>query len=311
MERDANYTVVGAFVVLVALMAGLFVYWYSESHEHRNYARYEIYFEGSVSGLTKGGSVRYLGVDIGRVVSLRIDSRAPSRVEVIVDVDADAPISSKTLAELSLQGVTGLLYIDLFQNDGRTQAAPPVASQNYPVIRSARSTFDIFVSGLPELVAKVGEVAARASAVLSDRNVAALSNTIQNVDRAAARLPDTMADVARLVAELQHASADVRVVAANFRSLTEDSGPEIRATAERVREVAENLASTSARLDQVLAENRQDVRSFARDGLPQIEALVRDGRAAADEFRDLARTLRENPSRLLYQPAPGGVTIPR
>ena len=42
MERDANYTVVGAFVVLVVVMAGLFVYWYSASNEHRDYTRYEI-----------------------------------------------------------------------------------------------------------------------------------------------------------------------------------------------------------------------------------------------------------------------------
>ena len=32
--------------------------------------RYEIYFDGSVSGLARGSPVRYLGVDVGRVRSL-------------------------------------------------------------------------------------------------------------------------------------------------------------------------------------------------------------------------------------------------
>jgi hypothetical protein len=57
-------------------------------------------------------------------------------------------------------------------------------------------------------------------------------------------------------------------------------------------------------------DNRQDVRVFARDGLPELERLLRDGRAAALEFRDLSRSLRENPSRLIYQTKSEAVEIP-
>ena len=73
MEREANYTAVGAFVLLVTTMAALFVYWYAGSADARDYARYEIYFQGSVSGLNRGSTVRYLGVEVGRVVAIRID----------------------------------------------------------------------------------------------------------------------------------------------------------------------------------------------------------------------------------------------
>ena len=116
MEREANYTAVGAFVLLVATMAGLFVYWYAGSSDARDYKRYEIYFEGSVSGLNRGSTVRYLGVEVGRVVTIRIDKRASDRVQVIADIDSLTPISDETLASLSMQGVTGLLYIDLLAN---------------------------------------------------------------------------------------------------------------------------------------------------------------------------------------------------
>ena len=134
MEREANYTAVGAFVLLVLAMAGLFVYWYSDSRDARAYTRYEIYFDGSVSGLTEGSTVRYLGVDVGRVKSMRIDSRAATRVQVVADIDSDAPISRDTVAELSLQGITGLLYIDLLGRVGAKKLSEPVASQRYPVI---------------------------------------------------------------------------------------------------------------------------------------------------------------------------------
>src|SRR5579863_5707967 len=152
MEREANYLAVGSFVLLVVVMGFLFVYWYSSSIEHRSYVRYEIYFDGSVSGLSEGGPVRYLGVDVGRVIRIRIDPRAANRVQVVADIDATTPISERTLAQLSLQGVTGLLYIDLEQerdSDRGRRILAMVPSENYPVIRSAHSDLDQFLSSLP------------------------------------------------------------------------------------------------------------------------------------------------------------------
>jgi hypothetical protein len=80
---------------------------------------------------------------------------------------------------------------------------------------------------------------------------------------------------------------------------------------QRVRLVADNLAATSAKLDKLVDENRQDVRSFTREGLPELERFLREGRSAAREFRELSRSLREDPSQLLYQPTQQGVEIPR
>ena len=42
VEREANYVAVGAFMLLVAVMAALFVYWYSDSRESQHYTRNEI-----------------------------------------------------------------------------------------------------------------------------------------------------------------------------------------------------------------------------------------------------------------------------
>lgn len=96
MEREASYLTVGAFVLLVIALGTWFVIWYTDRQDQRDYKRFEIYFEGSVAGLSKGGPVRYLGVDVGRVVRMNIDPRASDRVQVIVDIDAQAPISDET-----------------------------------------------------------------------------------------------------------------------------------------------------------------------------------------------------------------------
>ena len=104
VEREANYAAVGAFVLLVTLVAALFVYWYSDTREHRDYNRYEIYFEGSVSGLERGAAVRYLGVGVGRVIDMHIDPRDPSRVQVLVDIDSTTPISASTVPSCRSRG---------------------------------------------------------------------------------------------------------------------------------------------------------------------------------------------------------------
>jgi len=311
MEREANYAAVGAFVLLVALLGALFVYWYSDTREHREYNRYEIYFPGSVSGLANGGAVRYLGVGVGRVYDMRIDPRDSSRVEVIVDIDARTPISAHTVAELNLQGVTGLLYIDLLEDRSDKRLGSAVPGLKYPVIRSAPSRFDVFLAGLPELSAASGNLVQRTSYLLSDENVAAVRTALDNVKKASAGLPQTVHDLDALIAELRSASAELAAAAGSAHSVLEASAPDVHAAVQRMHTIAANLADASDQLDKLIAENRQDVRAFTRTGLPEIERFVREGRAAAQDIRALSNSLRENPAQLLYEPPQRGMEIPR
>ena len=311
MEREANYAPVGAFVLLVIALATAVVFWYSDARDSRDFDRYEVYFEGSVSGLTVGSTVRYLGVDIGRVVSMRIDPRNAARVQVLVDIDQEAPISDKTVAELSLLGVTGLLYIDLLGDAGTKRLSAVVPGDRYPVIRSVRSGFDVILSGVPEVMGRASEVAQRASRLLSDDNIEALSGVIANLDLASRTLPDTMQEVDALAKDLRLIAGDLRQVAASLRVTTQESAPLIREVVQRVDEVASNMASATARLDTLVAENAAGLTEFTRHGLPEIEQLTRESRAAATEIEALARSLRENPSQLLFQPEPKGIEVPR
>jgi phospholipid/cholesterol/gamma-HCH transport system substrate-binding protein len=310
MEREANYAAVGAFVLVVLLVGALFVYWYSDTREHKTFQRYEIYFDGSVSGLERGAAVRYLGVHVGRVQRLSIDPRDPGRVQVLVDIDSSTPISEKTLAELQLQGVTGLLYIDL--QEIRTLPLPPLVPRiEYPVIRSARSRFDLFLARLPDVLASAGEVVDRAARALSDQNIVAITRALANIDKASEGLPQTLREVNTLVGELRGATIDLAASAKGARQIVDQAGPELVSSLQRVHVIADNLATASDQIEKLIGDNRQDLRSFTRDGLPELERLLREGRAAAQELRELSSSLRENPSQLLYQPKQVGVEIPR
>ena len=311
VEREGNYAAVGAFVLLVVAMASFFVYWYAGGRDRRDNVRYEIYFDGTVSGLNRGSTVRYLGVDVGRVTDMRIDRRAADRVQVIADIDESAPISATTVAELSLQGVTGLLYIDLLADRGGKTLMDPVPSDGYPVIRSVRSNLDLFLSSLPDLVGRAAGTIDRLNAIMSDNNIAAVTATLADLRISAGALPDTTRSIDALLADLRATSAEFRAAASGVRSLSDSAGPDLAAAVERVRVVADNLANTTTQLDAMIAENRNDLRSVLRDGLPEFERLLRDSRAAANEFRELSQSLKSEPSQILFQPQPRGLEIPR
>ena len=311
MERSANYAAVGAFVLLVTLIGALFVYWYTDAREHRDFNRYEVYFDSTVSGLERGSAVRYLGVGVGRVASMRIDPRDSSRVMIVVDIDSTTPISKKTVAELSLQGVTGLLYIDLLQPRHEHNDLLEVPSFQYPVIQSRESRLQTFLQKLPELATRVGDVVERADRLLSDQNLAAFSTTLENVNKASSGLPQTLRDVNELLTELRGATGQISASAHDLRTILDTAGPDIEATISRLHVLADNIAKASDQIDKIIADNRQDIRSFTRDGLPELERFLREGRAAAEEIRALSASLREDPSQLLYQQPQQGVEIPR
>jgi phospholipid/cholesterol/gamma-HCH transport system substrate-binding protein len=255
--------------------------------------------------------VRYLGVDVGRVIAIKIDTRASDRVQIIVDIDSTAPVSRDTLASLSMQGVTGLLYIDLLANASAKRIMAPVPSEKYPVIDSVQSNFDRLLSSLPDLVGRATVVVDRAARVLSDENIMAFSKTMQNIELASASVPGAMRDAAVVVADLRATLTDVRVAATGIRQLIETSGPDLATASERIRAISENLAKTTANLDRLMTDHREDLGLFLRDSLPEMERLLRDSRQAAQEFAELSRSLKADPSQLLYEPSYRGVEIPR
>lgn len=309
MEREANYVAVGAFIVLVLAMAVGFVLWYFDANDGREYAMYEIYFTGSVSGLDRGSPVRYLGVDIGRVRRLSIDPKDASRVQVIAEVDERTPISSATRASLGLQGVTGLLYINLREVPDLDKNTVLRKGERYPVIESVASDFDVFLASLPELMSRANELLERIGRVLSDDNLAALADTIRDLRGATSSLPQTAANVAQLVQQLQTTVTEIQGAVQSVRGMAEDARPEVRAAVAHLNEVTENLAAASARMDRFTRKSAVQLGHFTEQGLFELERLVRETRSAAREFRDLSRSLQENPSQILYEPPQSGIEI--
>jgi phospholipid/cholesterol/gamma-HCH transport system substrate-binding protein len=309
MERDANYVAVGAFILLVVAMAVGFVLWYTDARDGREYDMYEIYFTGSVSGLDRGSPVRFLGVDVGRVRRVSIDPRDATRVAVVAEIDKSAPISSATRASLGLQGVTGLLYVNLKEASDVDKTQPLPKGERYPIIAAVESDFDAFLASLPELMGRANTLLERFSRVVSDENLAGLAGTIKDLRTAVATMPQTSKDVAKLVVELRATVDEINGAAQSLREMTDDVRPDVKNALTRLSEAANNLAEASLRVDSFTKKSETQLGDFTENGLFELERLVRETRQAAEEFRDLSRSLKDNPSQIIYEPPASGVEI--
>jgi len=307
MDRDANYVAVGAFTLLVMAMAVAFVLWYSDSGDRRDYVPYEIYFAGSVSGLNEGSAVRYLGVDVGTVRRLTLSKDRPDSVKVVVSIDSTAPISGNTRASLGLQGITGLLFINLKQVPGVDGELHN--GEKYPVIESQSSDIDAFLATLPQLAGRVTNLIDNVNKVFSDENVRAINDTLSNLRRASNNLPRVSEQAQSLISELTETSTEIKTAAASINGLMTDVRPSVHDAIGKLNAVSTQLAATTTRLDQFMASSEAPMTHFTEHGLFELERMLRDVRSAATEFRDLSRSLKQTPSQLLFEKPESGVEI--
>ena len=309
MERDARYAAVAIFALLAIAAAFAFVWWYSDKGDRRSYVRYEIYFDGTVSGLSQGSPVRYLGVDIGRVRSLAVSRSDPGRVKVLADVDSEAPLSGATRARLGLLGLTGLLYIDLQLDPEADPAQALGQGERYPVIESRKGDIEAFLEQLPDLIGHAGSVMARAEALLADENLAAVGEALRNVRTASAELPALSRNAAALAADLRRTAQEATALTQSMGNLVGRSEAGLESTLRSVQVTSEKLARTAASLERIVVGNEASLNGLAGPGAADLQQLVIDVRDASAEVRELARVLRERPSSLVRESKEQGVEI--
>jgi len=180
---------------------------------------------------------------------------------------------------------------------------------NYPVIRSAPSDFDVLLSNLPALTANLVELADRLNQVFSDENVRSFKATLDNARLASERLPDTVREIQGLVTDVRGTAREIKAAAADLRGIEAHVGPDIESAIATYGILSDNLAKTSDFLEHFVAENEPGLSRFTHQSLPEFEQLLRESRQAARDFRDLSRSLKQNPSQLIYEPNYRGVEV--
>ena len=118
--RTSNLVIGGAMLAAIALaFAAMLTMQKLRSAQQRSPIR--IVFDGSASGLRRGGPVNFDGIQAGEIVSIKLEN--PRRIVVLAMLDKSAPIRKDTVVGIEFQGLTGIAAIALV---GGAPAAPPV-----------------------------------------------------------------------------------------------------------------------------------------------------------------------------------------
>jgi len=121
MKARASNLMIGTTTLAVIAAAFVGVLGFRKFHSIQQRGPLRIVFEGSASGLQKGGSVNFDGVQVGEILSLKLDN--PRKIVAFTRVDNTAPIRKDTVVGLEFQGLTGVAAISL---TGGAAEAPPV-----------------------------------------------------------------------------------------------------------------------------------------------------------------------------------------
>jgi phospholipid/cholesterol/gamma-HCH transport system substrate-binding protein len=303
METRANYVVVGTFVVAVIIGMFTSILWLAHAQFNKKYAYYDIFFSGSVTGLSVGAPVNLLGVSIGRVTEIRLDPVNPEQVRVNIEVEAESPIKADSVASLELTGITGVYYVEV---SGGSRDAPPITreeGQRYPVIAAKPSRFQSLVASLPEVLTKAIEVGDRLSAILDEKNRLAIANTLANVEqitavgtRVALKLEGFIDDTDQAVGDFRHTMgvannslAEFQKTVAAFGSIPGDLNGTIKL-----------VNGTLNHVDGLVQEVRPGVKDFSQSGLNDLHALISDARVLIAGLTRVAAEIERDPTRFLF-----------
>jgi phospholipid/cholesterol/gamma-HCH transport system substrate-binding protein len=242
MKSRASNLIIGSTtlaVVAVALGGGLA---FQKYHRIQQRGPLRIIFEGSASGLHQGGSVNFDGVQVGEVISLKLEN--PRRIVALATLENSAPIRKDTVVGLEFPGLTGVAAISL--TGGEAAAPPPPLDED----------------GVPTLVADLTEIVTIRETLQSvDRlivtNQATVRDALQGFETYTATLAgkgDEITSVIRkaggaidsfgsAMAKVDGAIAKIDTV---MPSLTDGDGSELYQSVKSIRELAESFNKRSA-----------------------------------------------------------------
>ena len=296
METRAHYVAVGAFVLTMIVLAFAAVLWLGRTELTTQYARYDIYFIGPVSGLRVGAAVEYSGVPVGKVSEIKLDPANVEQIRVTVEIDASVAIKADAAAAVETNLLSGVSYIQIV---GGTQDAPlllPQEGQRYAVIRSHRSRFASVAARAPQLLEKASDTLDNLNELLDDKNRRAVSETLENIRIFSAGLDDTNKHIAELAV-----NANTAMLAASSLLGSVDrsySGPD--GLGNRASSALGDFDRVAKDLQLALQDARPGLRAFSQQTLSDIGALVGETRQLISGLNRLTAEIARDPSRVLF-----------
>ncbi|MBS0171031.1 MAG: MCE family protein [Nitrospira sp.] len=308
MEPKVNYVVVGAFVLLLGATVLGVVLWLGKTDYRGVYDRYYVYTTESVAGLSVDSTVKYRGVDVGRVKEVVLNPENSEEVRVTLDIAGGTPVKTDTQAVLVSQGLTGLVTLNLTGGTRDAPALAPEAGQPYPVIKSMPSLLGrldgtlaklLSEQGLTNLLAQLNGLAQNASLMVDEENRTLVRQMLKD-------LSEVTKVLAARSSHLDRGIQGAAQAAEQAAKVTERLGTQVPALLDRisksaagVQQVTEELSRTSRSVGDMVGAGRPGVEQFTRQTLADAGLLVTELRQLTATLNRVAQQVERQPNLLV------------
>lgn len=285
METRANYVLIGAFVLagFVAIIA--FFLWFAQIELKRQFAYYDVRFS-AVSGLAQASEVRYAGLPVGQVVDVRLAPDMDGTILVRLEIAAETPVRTDSIATIETLGVTGVSYVGISAGD--PAAALLRAGDAVPEITAGRSVLQVLSQDAPEITAQILDLLARGGELFSPENSAKVQRILQNLEQSSENLVVALDEFSVLTTTVAAASTDIAGFTIELEPLITRAGEtlgRVDAALADVSALAQRAQTTLDRADGAMASGAGALE--AAEGLMrgEVPELLAELQATAEALR--------------------------
>jgi phospholipid/cholesterol/gamma-HCH transport system substrate-binding protein len=304
MSGRRSKFLIGLFVITGLLIGAVAIIWVGAADLFMKGSTYVTYFDESVQGLQTDSAVKYRGVEIGKVESIKV---APDYklIEVIMKINLAGDLQKQTVAQLRTTGITGIIFIELdrIKPEMVLDFQTVNFKTNYPIVPSRRSDLSRFLADTDKIMQNVKEIDFKGISNQLKETTKAIEtflagdrtgNIMNNLETISVNLDKAVAKISKTVAsgKIDGLLKDTSDVLSDARHLINHTRQEIETM---------NLAQKTAKTDKILETLDKRTKSIALDLQDTAENL----RVTSEYLQQFAEGLNNNPSDLLFsRPAP-------
>jgi phospholipid/cholesterol/gamma-HCH transport system substrate-binding protein len=292
MNNRAYAFAAGLFVILLTAAAIGGALWLRRDRDDYS-VHYELVTKHTVTGLSAGAPVRFRGVDIGRVETIKFDHEVPGQIRVRVAVDPDAPVTRGAFGRLNYQGISGIAFVQL-DDEGKDPRPMGTSPGTMAQMELQASFFETTGDTAQQLLARMDRVASRLEVSLSDDNQRQFMSTLSSFEKTS--------DQYRVLAQELEPSAKAlpQLMASVTRTMQQGER-----TLRELETVSSNVNGHLDTLDSVSSAARQLERAahdFSGQTLPRLSAFIDEATGDARELRQTLAQIHEQPQSLIFGP---------
>ena len=212
MARKTSKFMIGLFVIIGVSIGLIAIIWLGAYKYFEKGGTYATYFDESVQGLQTDSTVKYRGVEVGRVEKIRV---APDNalIEAVMKINLKGELQRDYVAQLKAAGITGIVFIELDRKGPGEQDLSPKLSfaSEYPIIASKPSDIKQILSGVQEVLENLKKIDTKGISEGIVSTVANLNSVITKVDNALAekRLDEIIVEAKNTLVKVQNFATNI------------------------------------------------------------------------------------------------------